>query len=110
MAQTIKDLFPQTPYAAKFYGIPKLHKETPNRIPLRPIVLNVGTITWFLVAWLEKYLQPYAGTFSDDHVRNNVDFKNKLMDFARINNYRSDTSLYSLDVESLFTMVPLDDV
>ena len=61
MAQTIKDLIPQTPYAAKFYGIPKLHKATPNRIPLRPIVSNVGAITRILAAWLAKYLQLYVG-------------------------------------------------
>ena len=67
------------------------------------------TITRFLAAWIANYLQPYVGTFSGAHVRNNVDFKNKLQDFARINN-RSDISLYSLDVQSLFTMVPLDDV
>ena len=69
MAQTIKDLIPQTPYAAKFYGIPKLHKTTPDRIPLRPIVSNVGTITRFLAAWLAKYRQPYLGTFSGAHVQ-----------------------------------------
>ena len=74
MAQIIKDLIPQTPYAAKFYGIPILHKANPDRIPLRPIVSNVGTITRLWAAWLTKYLQPYVGIFSDAHVRNNVDF------------------------------------
>ena len=58
---------------------------------------------------LAKHLQPYVGTFSDVHVRNNVDFENKVQDSAWINN-RSDVSLYSLDVQSLFTMVPLNDV
>ena len=65
--------------------------------------------TRFLAAWLAKYLQPYVGTFSGAHVRNNVDFKNKLRDFALINN-RSYISLFILDVQSLFRMMPLDDV
>ena len=56
IAQTIKDLFPQTFFAAKFYDIPKLHKGVPNRIPLHPIVSNVGTITRFLAACLAIYL------------------------------------------------------
>ena len=80
-----------------------------DRIPLPPFVSNVATISQFFAAWFSKYLQPYIGTFSDAHVRNDVDFKNKLQDFAR-NNYRSDISLYSLDLQSLFTMEPLDDV
>ena len=82
IAQTIKDLIPQSPYAAKLYGIPKLYKTTPDRIPLCPIVSYVGTITGYPAAWIAKNLQPYVG---------------KLQDFAR-NNTRSDISLYSLDV------------
>ena len=45
MVQTIKNLIQQFPYAAKFYGIPKIHKAFPNRLPLRPIVSNEGMIT-----------------------------------------------------------------
>ena len=69
----------------------------------------MGTVTLFLGAWLAKYLQPYVGTFSNAPVGNNVEFKTKIQDFI-LNNDRSDISLYSLDVQSLFTMVPLDDV
>ena len=47
MSKTIKDLIPQSNYAAKFYGIPKIHKATPDCIPLRPIASNVGTNTRF---------------------------------------------------------------
>ena len=69
MAQTIKDLIPQTPSAAKFYGTPKLQKVNPDRIPLRPIVSNVGAITRFLETCLTEHPQPYEGTLSDARVR-----------------------------------------
>ena len=41
MAQTIKNLILHTPYAAKFYGNPKIHKVILDRKPLRPIASNV---------------------------------------------------------------------
>ena len=83
MAQVIKKLIPHTSYVAKFYHIPNLQKATSDRISLRPIVSNVCTIIRFIVACLVNYLKPYVDTFSYDHLRNNVYFKNKLQVFAQ---------------------------
>ena len=55
-----RDSLVQSPQPAKFYGLPKTHKEDPitHNIPLRPIVSTVGTLTRGLAAWPAKHLTP----------------------------------------------------
>ena len=89
---------------AYFYGIPKLHK--PN-IPLRPIISSSGTVTRRLAGWLASLLTPYLGKFSTAHLRNSLDFKNRLEEFC-ITNDISDVKMVSFDVTALFTSMPLD--
>ena len=43
------------------------------------------------------------------HILNNVDFKEKLRNYSSANN-SDDFTMLSLDVQSLFTQVPLSDV
>ena len=107
----IKDSLVKSTQPAKVYGLPKIQEEDliTNNIPLRPIVSTVGTLIRCLAAWLAKHLTPYVGTFSSAHVKNNVDFKNKLLQFP-IDNNIPDFKLISLDVEALFTKLPLEAV
>ena len=100
----ITDTIVKSPQPAKFYGLPKIHKEDPvtHNIPLRPIVSTVGTLTRCLAAWRAKHFNLYVGTFSLAHLKNNVEFKNKLLHFA-LDNDIPDFKLLSLDVEALFT-------
>ena len=109
IGELMRNILPENPSAAKFYGIPKLHKATDTNLPFRPIVSSIGTLTRNLAAWLAKQLQPLVGEFSGAHIENNLDFKNKLQQFAS-GNTCSDFKMLSLDVKSLFTQVPLDDV
>ena len=88
------------------YGIPKVHK--PN-CPLRPIISNVGTVTRSLAGWLAGLLSPFLGKISPSHLRNSLDFKDKLKEFARTHSTNVGR-LVSLDVTSLFTNVPTQPV
>ena len=85
-----------------FYGLVKTHKENH---PLRPIIAARNTVTHSLSKWLNSYLKPLVGTFSDSHIMNNVDFIAKVRDIPTLNH-----KLVSFDVEALFTNVPFDDV
>ena len=83
-----------------------MHK--PN-CPLRPIISNVGTATRSLAGWLSQILSPYLGKFSTAHLKNSIDFKERLNRFA-LNNSTNTGKLLSLDVTALFTNVPTNDV
>ena len=91
---------------AYIYGIPKLHKEN---CPMRPIISNIGTITRPLSGWLASLLSPYMGTISSAHVKNSIELKARLQDFATTHSTNI-VRLGSLDVVSLFTRVPTDKV
>ena len=90
---------------AYIYGIPKIHKPG---CPLRPIISNVGTITRNLAGWLASILTPYLGKFSGSHLINSLDLKDKLTNFN--DHSTSLVKLVSLDIVSLFTNVPTQDV
>ena len=87
---------PSLPY---IYGLPKIHKvET----PLRPIVSNVNCPTYQLSKWLTKELSPLLGSFSNAHLKHNVDLINRLKDIIP-----GKQKFISFDVSSLYTNVPL---
>ena len=89
-----------------FYGQPKIHKPD---CPLRPVISNIGAATRPLAGWIGNILSKYVGTFSPAHVKNNVDFKAKLVDFQK-DNALSSLKMISFDVKALFTNVPTDEV
>ena len=105
----IQKVPPKNPGAAKFYGMPKIHKVTETNLPFRPIVSSVGTLARWLEGYLAKQLNPLVGTFSSSHIKNNVDFKENLRNYSLGNN-TGDFRMLSLDVQSLFTQVPRNDV
>ena len=69
----------------------------------------MGTATRELAGWLASVLSPYLGSFSPAHLRNSIDFKSRLVEFASFYSL-SNVKILSLDVKSLFTNVPLDSV
>ena len=89
-----------------FYGLPKLHKEG---VPLRPVVSQVNSITRPIAAWLASQLSVYLGCFSNAHVKNSLEFKSRLNEFAQENDTTS-LRMISLDIQQLFTSVPVDEV
>ena len=77
----------------------KIHK--PN-LEFRPIISQSQAFTKPLAQFLAKKLTPLLGTYSNAHLHNSAQLKQHLQEEA-------DPSLpfLSLDVESLFTNVPL---
>ena len=84
----------------KLYGLPKVHKQ---EVPLRPILSAMNTHNYKLAKFLVPLLQPLCT--SDLIVSNVFEFAN----FIRQQHYNSITRLASVDVESLFTNVPVHE-
>ena len=78
------------------YGLPKVHKEG---IPLRPILASYNTPSYKLAKYLVPLLQPFSE--NEFTLSNSTTFVKDIV--------AQDLDLYmvSLDVESLFTNVPL---
>ena len=99
--EKLKCINPTLPY---FYGLPKTHKDG---IPLRPIVSNKSSFMYKISKWLANLLSPFLGTFSPSHIKHSEDF---ICKFNNSNIPTQNIKLLSLDVESLFTKVPINDV
>ncbi|XP_055590440.1 uncharacterized protein LOC129742555 [Uranotaenia lowii] len=86
----------------RIYGLPKIHKE--DR-PLRPVVSTVGSATYRMAQFLANVLQNVVGK-TKHHVRSSFDFA------SEITNVRVPEGciIYSLDVVSLYTNVPVQNV
>ena len=84
------------------YGLGKNHKETCNGIPpFRPILSAVGTLTYKLATFLLKLLTP--STANEFNVTDSFHFVEEIC--------QQDSNLHmaSLDVDSLFTNIPLEE-
>ena len=104
-------IYPSGSNPGKFYGTAKVHKVKPEeqdtieKLPLRPIISNIGTATHKTAQYLCNLLTPLSK--SDYTVLNTKDF----MDNIKNTKHQSDMSpsSSSFDVVSLFTNVPLRD-
>nr|VZI44706.1 unnamed protein product [Spirometra erinaceieuropaei] len=85
---------------ARFYGLPKVHKEG---APLRPIVSLKGTPTYGLAKWLFQRLK-FLTSDSNTTVSSSTQFLEKLKGVSLL---PSDI-MVSFDVTSLFTSIPQD--
>nr|VZI36621.1 unnamed protein product [Spirometra erinaceieuropaei] len=85
---------------ARFYGLPKVHKEG---APLRPIVSLKGTPTYGLAKWLFQRLK-FLTSDSNTTVSSSAQFLEKLKGVSLL---PSDI-MVSFDVTSLFTSIPQD--
>ncbi|BHF62643.1 hypothetical protein SprV_0200562800 [Sparganum proliferum] len=85
---------------ARFYGLPKVHKEG---APLRPIVSLKGTPTYGLAKWLFQRLK-FLTSDSNSTVSSSTQFLEKLKGVSLL---PSDI-MVSFDVTSLFTSIPQD--
>ena len=90
-------LLPILPY---MYFSPKIHKDP---LSYRPIVSQRRSFTAPLAKHLADILSPLMGRFSSAHIRNSVELKSFLQE-----NADPSLPLLSLDVESLFTNVPIE--
>ena len=88
--------------AGILYGNPKVHKTVVNNTPkFRPILSAINTPTYLLA----KYLKPILSPLTTDKftVKNSFDFAGEAV------NYDHNLYMASLDVESLFTNIPLEE-
>lgn len=84
------------------YGLPKIHKKD---IPIRPIISQVKSLTNRLHRYLQQVLK--IGELQIPNlIKDTTDFLNKLKIYN--NHIDENTYLVSLDVESLYTNIPLD--
>ena len=83
----------------RLYGLPKVHK--PGH-PLRPILAMCGSPYHQIAQWLVEILEPVRKELSQYSLKDSFQFVDCIKDFDP-----SDDLLYSLDVCSLFTNVPL---
>ena len=84
--------------AGYIYGNPKIHK--PNN-PLRPIISQVPTPTYQLAKSLNSIISPYIPN------RYSINSTNQFIDL--LHSHNGEGIMASLDVESLFTNVPISD-
>ena len=87
------------PQPPKLYGLPKLHKPG---IPMRPIVLFCGSLTYQLSKYLTTILQPLT-----DKSRRKLQSTENFIDAIKTVQIPDDYKLVSFDVKSLFTSIPL---
>ena len=80
------------------YGLPKIHKEN---TPMRPILTSYDTPNYKIAKFLVPLLAPL--TTNNYSLRNSEHFKEQILP------QDSDLFMVSVDVESLFTNVPVEE-
>ena len=99
---TYKSIKPIGSRPGILYGSGKIHKETRNGLPpFRPILSAIDTPTYKLAKFLLKFLTP--STANEYTVIDSFHFAEEIC--------QQDSNLHmaSLDVDSLFTNIPLDE-
>ena len=99
---TYKNIKPVGSKPGVLYGLGKVYKEAKNGLPpFRPILSAIGTPTYKLAKYLLPFLTPL--TQNEYTVTDSFHFAEEIC--------KQDPSLYmaSLDVDSLFTNIPLDE-
>ncbi len=99
--ETYKMAQPCGSRAGVLYGLPKMHKEG---APVRPIISAIGTYNYKMAKWLTGILTPLWKE-SPFMLKNTFEFVNKVKEI----NTDTDKFMFSFDVESLFTNVPIDE-
>jgi len=84
------------------YGLPKIHKK---EVPIRPIISQVKSLTNRLHRYIQQLLK--IGELQIPNIiKDTTDFINKLNTY--IPEIREKTYLITLDVESLYTNIPIE--
>ena len=98
--QTLDYLHSDTARTARFYMLPKIHK---NKIPPpgRPIVSGNGCPTEKISEFVDFFLNPLSKTFPS-YIKDTNHFLQKI---HRLKKVPKGTFLFSLDIESLYTNI-----
>ena len=95
-----KELVPKCARIPVLYGLPKIHKAD---VPVRPILSMRGCAVHKLAGWLALSLLPVRRTLCRHNIDDSFAFKQAV---GSIN--ISGQQMASLDVQSLFTSIPVD--
>ena len=96
-------IYPKGSRPGILYGSPKFHKPVINNCPKLHLVLStIGTLTYKLANFLVPILSPL--TSIEFSVHGSFSFADEVSSFC------PDHFMASLDVESLFTNIPLNEV
>ena len=97
-----KHLSPKGPSPARLYGSPNVHKPLIDGLPkYRPIISQIGASTYNLAKFLLTFIQPH--TTNEYTVRDSFHF------VSMIDSMDHHLVMASLDVDSLFTNIPLQE-
>ncbi|WP_204107577.1 hypothetical protein [Streptococcus dysgalactiae] len=96
---TFRSLKPTGSTTPQLYGLPKTHKAG---IPLRPILSMTNSAQHKLAKWLAKLLKPVRDNVAKYNLKDSFDLAKSLQDMNI-----GQQVMGSLDIESLFTNVPL---
>ena len=94
---TYRRIYPTGASAPKFYGLPKIHKKD---VSLRPIVSNIGSVTYGVAKELSRILKPLVGK-SIYHINNSKEFAEEI----RNTRLEEGECITSFDVTALFTSI-----
>ena len=102
--ETYRIIYPKGSQPARFYGLPKIHKMNDKSQPpkLRPIVSSIGAYNYQLAKYLSSLLTPHIpDKFT---TRDSFTFVKELQAINLNNKF-----LISLDIQSLFSNIPLKE-
>ncbi|CAH8493014.1 unnamed protein product [Dicrocoelium dendriticum] len=85
----------------RLYGLPKIHKQG---VPLRPILDMYNSPYHLTAKWLVKRLEPVRKAISRYSLRDTFEFLDSVQQLNL-----AGRKMFSLDVTSLFTNVPLEE-
>ena len=91
------------------YFLPKTHKDYPP-LQFHPIISQCNSLITSLSKYVSFILSPLAGVFSDAHLKNTYNFKERLLSFYSDYPEMLMKPMVSLDVTQLFTNVPVNSV
>ncbi|CAH2089803.1 unnamed protein product [Euphydryas editha] len=89
-------------YVSLLYGLPKIHKDN---IPIRPVVSYIGAPAYELAKELNKVIKSKTSFDPTYSLKNSIQLVNKIKDLTLPGHCK----LISLDVDSLFTNVPVKE-
>ena len=96
------EIAPSGTQPSVLYGLGKIHKPTVNNVPkLRPILSAINTPTYKLSQYLNKVMKPFT--------TNQYTAKDSFAFTEDIRKQDSSLAMASLDVDALFTNIPLNE-
>ena len=90
-------IYPTSAVTPTMYGLPKVHKDG---TPLRPNLASTGSFNHECAKWLSDVLSPLRS--DSTNLKDTFSFIDKVKNFSL-----NDSVMYSFDVVSLFTNIPL---